>query len=298
VFKRVTLFVLTNLAILVVLGIVLQVLTAMGVFDAVGFEHGPLLVIALVFGFGGAFISLAMSKTIAKWSTGAKVIERPRNETEQWLVRTVGELARKAGIKTPQVAVYDAPEPNAFATGMTRNSSLVAVSTGLLRGMSRDEVEGVLGHEVAHAANGDMVTLTLIQGVLNTFVIFFSRIVGQMVDSFLRGDREGGRGGFGPGYWIATIVAQIIFGILASVIVMWFSRWREFRADVGGARLAGRHKMIGALERLRATAEPSHLPDSMAAFGIKGGRRSGLMALFRSHPPLEDRIAALRAQAD
>jgi heat shock protein HtpX len=294
VFKRVALFVLTNLAILMVLGIVLQVLTAMGVFEAWGFDHGPLLVIALVFGFGGAFLSLAMSKKVAKWTTGAKVIERPRTDVEQWLVRTVAELSRKAGIKTPEVAIFDAPEPNAFATGMTKNRSMVAVSTGLLRQMSRDEVEGVLGHEVAHAANGDMVTLTLIQGVLNTFVIFFSRIVGQMVDSFLRGDRGGGR--VGIGYWVATIAAQIVFGILASIIVMWFSRWREFRADAGGAELAGRHKMINALERLRATAEPSHLPDSMAALGIKGGKRTGLMALFRSHPPLEDRIAALRAQ--
>jgi heat shock protein HtpX len=295
VFKRVVLFVLTNLAILIVLGIVLNVLTAMGVFEAWGFEYGPLLVISLVFGFGGAFISLALSKKIAKWTTGAKVIERPRNDTEQWLVRTVAEFSRKAGIKTPEVAIYDAPEPNAFATGMTKNSSMVAVSSGLLRQMGREEVEGVLAHEVAHAANGDMVTLTLVQGVLNTFVIFFSRIVGRMVDSALRGGRDGG-GGFGVGYWVSTIVAQIVFGILASIIVMWFSRWREFRADAGGADLAGRHKMIAALERLRATAEPSHLPDSMAAFGIKGGKRSGIMALFRSHPPLEDRIAALRAQ--
>lgn len=293
-FKRVVLFVLTNLAILVVLGIVLNVLRAMGVFEAWGFEHGPLLVIALVFGFGGAFLSLAMSKAVAKWTTGAKVIERPRNDQEQWLVRTVEALSRKAGIKTPEVAVYDAPEPNAFATGMTKNKSMVAVSTGLLRQMGRDEVEGVLGHEVAHAANGDMVTLTLVQGVLNTFVIFFSRIVGRMVDSFLRGDRDGG--GFGIGYWVATIAAQIVFGILASIIVMWFSRWREFRADAAGAELAGRHKMIAALVGLQSTMEPSHLPDSMAAMGIKGGKRSGLMALFRSHPPLEDRIAALRAQ--
>ncbi|MFW6050430.1 MAG: protease HtpX [Myxococcota bacterium] len=295
-FKRVVLFVLTNLAILIVLGVVLQVLTAFGVFEAWGYRYGPLLVIAAFFGFGGSFLSLALSKRIAKWTTGAKVIERPRSSSEQWLVRKVAELSRQAGIATPEVAIYDAPEPNAFATGATRNRSLVAVSTGLLRRMDRDEVEGVLAHEISHVANGDMVTLTLIQGVLNTFVIFFARIVGHVVDSFLHGDRdEGGSRGFGLGYWVTTIAAEIVFGIIATIIVMWFSRRREFRADAGGATLAGRQRMIAALERLRAAQEPSHLPDSMAAFGIKGGKRGGLVRLFSSHPPLEDRIAALRA---
>lgn len=295
-FKRVALFVLTNLAVLVVLGIVLQVLQAFGVFESfgeLGLEYGPLLLFAAVFGFGGAFISLAMSKKVAKWATGAQVIERPRNEAEQWLLQTVADLSRKAGIERPEVAVYDSPTPNAFATGMSKNKSLVAVSTGLLRSMGRDEVEGVLGHEIAHAANGDMVTLSLIQGVLNTFVIFFAHVVGRVVDSALSGDRE--HGGRGIGYFAVTLIAQVVFGILASVIVMWFSRWREFRADAGGAELAGRQKMISALERLRASQEPSNLPDSMAAFGIKGGKRGGMMRLFMSHPPLEDRIAALRA---
>lgn len=294
-FKRVALLVLTNLAVLLVLGVVLQILEAAGVFQGMTSQYGPLLVIAAVFGFGGALVSLAMSKTIAKFSTGAKVIERPRNDTEQWLVRTVEKLARQAGIGMPEVAVFDAPEPNAFATGMRRNASLVAVSTGLLRSMDRDEVEAVLGHEVAHVANGDMVTLTLIQGVLNTFVIFFSRIVGGIVDSALRGDREDSRGGYGIGYFVATFAAQIVFGMLASIIVMWFSRYREFRADAGGAKLAGREKMISALERLRSAHE-STLPQQMAAFGIKGGMGRGFSRLFMSHPPLEERIAALRAR--
>ena len=293
-FKRVGLLILTNLAILIVLGIVMQVLAASGLLGGLESRYAYLLVFAAVFGFGGAFISLALSKTIAKWSTGAKVIERPRTEEEAWLVNTVSSLAKKVGVGVPEVAIYDAPEMNAFATGMSKNKSLVAVSTGLLRGMRRDEVEGVLAHEVAHVANGDMVTLTLIQGVLNTFVIFLSRIVGSLVDGALRGGRDSNGGGYGIGYWVATIVSEIIFGILASIIVMWFSRWREFRADAGGARLAGSPKMIAALERLKQGHE-STLPDSVAAFGIKGGTHGGLKALFRSHPPLEERIAALRA---
>ena len=291
--KRILLFLATNLAILVVLGIVMGVLDAAGVFQDLPFSWLPLLIVAAVFGFGGSFISLALSKTIAKWSTGAQVIESPRNQHEQWLLQTVTDLSRKAHIGRPEVAIYDAPEINAFATGMNKNNALVAVSTGLLHKMRPEEAEAVVGHEIAHVANGDMVTLSLIQGVLNTFVIFFSRIVGMLVDSFLRGGRDN-RGGFGIGYWVATIVAEIVFGILATVIVMWFSRWREFRADAGGASLAGREKMVAALERLKAEYEPSHLPDSMAAFGIKGGRKGGLMNLFRSHPPLYERIAALR----
>ncbi len=294
--KRIVLFLLTNLAVIVVLTVVMGVLEATGVLAALPFDWLPLLIFAAVIGFVGSFVSLALSKTIAKWSTRAQVIETPRDRTEQWLLQTVTDLSRKAGIGRPEVAVYESPEVNAFATGMNKNNALVAVSTGLLSKMRADEAEAVLGHEIAHVANGDMVTLSLIQGVVNTFVIFFSRVVGFAVDSFLRGGRDDSRGyGFGPGYWIATIVAEIVFGILATMIVMWFSRWREFRADAGGARLAGRQKMIAALERLRAEHEPSHLPDSMAAFGIKGGRRGGLMNLFRSHPPLEERIAALRA---
>jgi heat shock protein HtpX len=244
-----------------------------------------LLILAFVFGMGGSFISLAMSKWIAKRSTGAQVIERPRNEAEQWLVETVKRQARQAGIGMPEVAIYNAPEINAFATGMNRNNALVAVSTGLLNGMTRDEAEAVLGHEVSHVANGDMVTLSLIQGVLNTFVIFLSRVIGGVIDSALRGNREGG--GVGFAYFGIVIVLEILFGILASIVVMWFSRRREFRADDGGARLAGREKMIAALERLRRSTEPTHLPEQMTAFGING-RGSKLAQLFSSHPPLED----------
>lgn len=294
--KRVVLFLLTNLAVIVVLGVVMSLLEATGVFAQLSFDWMPLLIFAAVIGFAGSFLSLAMSKTIAKWSTGARVIERPRTPTERWLLQTVTDLSRKVGIGRPEVAIYDSPEINAFATGMNRNDALVAVSTGLLHQMRPDEAEAVLGHEIAHVANGDMVTLSLIQGVVNTFVIFFSRVVGFAVDSFLRDDRDDDRGfGFGPGYWIATIACEIVFGILATMLVMWFSRRREFRADAGGARLAGREKMVAALQRLKAEYEPSHLPDSMAAFGIKGGRGGGLMALFRSHPPLDERIARLRS---
>ena len=291
--KRVILFLATNLAVLVVFGLVMGALEATGVLQDLPFDWLPLLIFAGIFGFGGAFVSLLLSKTIAKWSTRAQVIEQPRNQAEQWLLQTVTDTSRRAGIGRPEVAVYDAPEINAFATGWNRNNALVAVSTGLLHKMRPEEAEAVIGHEIAHVANGDMVTLTLIQGVLNTFVLFFSRVVGMAVDSFLRGRDD--RGGYGIGYFVATIVCEILFGILATVIVMWFSRWREFRADAGGAELAGRPKMIAALERLKAEYEPSHLPDSMAAFGIKGGRTGGLMSLFRSHPPLEERIAALRA---
>ena len=291
-FKRITLFLLTNFAILLVLQVVLRVLEHFGVFGTDGLlrSHGPLMVMALLFGFGGSFISLFMSKAIAKWTTGAKVIEQPRNEAEAWLVETVRQHATRAGIGMPEVAIYDAPDMNAFATGPSKNNSLVAVSTGLLNGMRRDEVSAVLGHEVAHVANGDMVTLTLIQGVLNTFVIFFSRIIGGMIDKVLsRGEEE--ERGPGIGYWVATFAAEIVLGILATLIVAWFSRRREFRADRGGADLAGTRSMVNALRRLGA-GEPSHLPQSMQALGISGGG-GGLMALFRSHPPIEDRVRAL-----
>jgi heat shock protein HtpX len=243
-----------------------------------------------VIGFAGSLVSLAMSKWSALRMVGARVIETPSNAAEQWLVDTVRRQAEQAGIGMPDVAIYDAPEMNAFATGARRDHALVAVSTGLLRGMSKDEVEGVLAHEVSHVANGDMITLTLIQGVVNTFVVFLSRIVGHVVDRAVFRNEQG----HGPGFFIVSMVAQVLFGALASMVVMWFSRQREFRADAGAAALAGREKMIAALERLRAVHEPVDLPDQLAASGISGGRRSGLMALFMSHPPLEDRIAALR----
>lgn len=286
--KRVFLLVATNFAILLVLGIVLAILQA---YFGVSLEgYGGLLVLAAVFGFGGAFISLAMSKWVAKRSTGAHVITQPRNETEAWLVSTVKRQAEAAGIAMPEVAIYDAPEMNAFATGPSRNNSLVAVSTGLMRGMTRDEVEAVLGHEVSHVANGDMVTMTLLQGVLNTFVIFLSRIIGGIVDRVVfKNDR-----GYGPGYWISVIVAQIVLGILASMIAMAFSRYREFRADEGGARLSSREKMVAALERLGKSYGQSTLPESVEAFGISGRVSGGMKRLFMSHPPLAERIARLR----
>jgi len=251
-----------------------------------------LLVFSAVIGFSGALISLAISKWSAKRLTGARVIETPRTAVERWLVDTVRRQSQVAGIAMPEVAIYESPDINAFATGARRNSALVAVSTGLLNRLNEDEVEAVLGHEISHVANGDMVTLALIQGVVNTFVVFLSRVVGFLVDRLVfRTER-----GYGPGFFITSIVAQIVLGILASMIVMWFSRQREFRADSGGARLAGRDKMIGALERLQRAHEPSQLPQSMQAFGISAGRASGLRQLFMSHPPLERRIAALRNQ--
>jgi heat shock protein HtpX len=291
VFKRIGLLIATNFAILAVLSVVLKVLEGLGVFGEAGVwqQYGPLLVMAGMFGFGGAFISLFISKWVAKWTTGAQVISSPRNADEAWLLETVRRQAERVGIKMPEVAVYDAPEMNAFATGPSRNNSLVAVSTGLLRSMRREEVEAVLGHEVAHVANGDMVTLTLIQGVLNTFVIFLSRVVGNIVDGFLRRDEESS--GPGIGYWITVIVAEIAFGILAHIIVAWFSRRREFRADAGGASLAGTPAMMNALRRLGRNSE-STLPESVAAFGISGRRR--ISALFSSHPPIEERIARLQ----
>jgi heat shock protein HtpX len=288
--KRIILFLATNLAVVLVLSIVLRVLgldRAMYVQTGVGM--GPLLAFSFVVGFTGAIISLLMSKTIAKWTTGAQVIETPRNEAEAWLLETVRKLAVGAGVAMPEVAIYEG-EPNAFATGAFRNSALVAVSTGLLQSMNKEEVEAVLGHELSHVANGDMVTLTLIQGVVNTFVIFLSRIVGSIVDrTVFRTER-----GTGPGYFITVIVCQIVFGILASLIVAWFSRYREFRADAGSARLLGPQPMVNALRRLGGLA-PGQLPQALQASGISGG--GGLMALFASHPPIEERIATLQNMA-
>ncbi len=286
--KRVILFLATNLAIIAVLSVFLSII---GV-DAS--ETSGLLVFALIFGMGGSFISLALSKTMAKRATGAQVIAHPSSTVERWLLETVGRQAQQAGIGMPEVAIYHAPDVNAFATGMKRNDALVAVSTGLLQHMSRDEAEAVLGHEVSHVANGDMVTLALVQGVLNTFVFFLARLAAGAIDAFLRGNQEG-EGGLGfVGYMAVAFVLEMVLGVLASIIVMWFSRRREFRADAGGASLAGRQKMIAALERLRMVHEPSHLPDQMAAFGITG-KAKGLAHLFMSHPPLEQRIAALQA---
>ena len=291
--KRIVLFILTNLAVLLVLSVVAQVTGLDRWLAARGGDLTGLLVMAALFGFGGALISLAMSKWMAKRTMGVQVIDKPANPEQEWLVNTVRALAAQARIGMPEVGVFDSPQPNAFATGARRNAALVAVSSGLLRSMSRSEVEAVLGHEITHIANGDMVTLTLIQGVVNTFVIFLSRIVGGIVDRALSRDGES-RGGFG--YFITVMVMQVIFGVLANMIVMAFSRYREFRADAGGAALAGRNNMIGALERLKMAHSPA-LPTQMAAFGISGGLGTGLRRLFMSHPPLEERIAALQSHA-
>lgn len=289
--KRILLFLGTNFAVLIVLGMVLQVLGIDSLLaeNRIDLNLQALLVFAAVFGMGGSLISLAISKWMAKRSMGVQIIETPTNGTEQWLVDTVRLQADRAGIGMPEVGIFPANEPNAFATGMNRNNSLVAVSSGLLQNMTSDEVEAVLGHEISHVANGDMVTLGLIQGVVNTFVIFLSRVVGHVVDRVVFKTEEG----YGPAYFITSIVAQIIFSILATAIVMWFSRWREFRADAGGAQLAGRDKMIAALQRLQMAHEPHDLPGELAAFGVSGGLGSGLKKLFMSHPPLHDRIAAL-----
>ena len=283
--KRIALFLATNLAVLALVSIV------MSVFGLNPATNAGLLVMAALFGFGGSFLSLAISKWMAKRTTGAHVIEQPRNESEQWLVSTVRRQAEAAGIKMPEVAVYDAPEINAFATGPSRNNSLVAVSTGLLRAMNRDEAEAVLAHEVSHVANGDMVTMALIQGVLNTFVIVLARVVGRVIDGYISGGRDGAPG---LGYYAIVFVLDMVFGLFASMIAMWFSRYREFRADAGGASLAGRDKMIAALERLSQTYGESTLPTQVAAFGISGGVGHGLKKLLMSHPPLAERIQALR----
>ena len=288
--KRIVLFIATNLAIVLVLSIALRLLGVDRLLEesGTGINYEGLLILSVVIGFGGSFISLAMSKWIAKRSTGAHVISRPADGTQSWLMSTVERLARDAGIGMPEVAVYDAPDMNAFATGARRNNALVAVSTGLLRGMRQDEIEAVLAHEVSHIANGDMVTLALVQGVLNTFVIFLSRIVGIVVDRVVfRNER-----GYGIGYFLAVIAAQLVLGILASIIVMWVSRHREFRADAGSAILNGKRPMINALARLSGGTVP-HLPESLEAFGISGRHAGGLRRLFMSHPPIPERIAAL-----
>ncbi|MGB5133353.1 MAG: protease HtpX [Steroidobacteraceae bacterium] len=288
--KRILLFVLTNFAILIVASVTLRLLGFEPWLNERGINFNSLLVFGVLLGFGGSFLSLAISKWMAKKMMGVQVIGQPRNETETWLVETVRRHAQVAGIAMPEVGYFDSPEPNAFATGARRNSALVAVSSGLVNRMNRQEVEAVLGHEISHVANGDMVTLTLIQGVVNTFVFVASRVIGDIVDKVVfRNER-----GHGPAFWITTMIAELVLAFLATMIVMWFSRQREFRADAGGARLAGRNNMIGALESLQRS-HPGALPDRMAAFGISGGVGQGLRKLFMSHPPLEERIAALRA---
>jgi heat shock protein HtpX len=290
--KRIFLFILTNLAVVFVINITLRLLGVDQILDRSGsINFNALLVMSLVIGFSGSIISLFMSKWSAKRMVDAQVITTPSDPTERWLVETVRRQAQAAGIGMPEVAIYDAPDVNAFATGWNKNDALVAVSTGLLYNMGRDETEAVLAHEISHVANGDMVTLALIQGVVNTFVVFFSKLFGIFIDSLLRKDGE--ERGPGIGSFIAEIVAQLVLGVLASIVVMWFSRQREFRADAGGASLAGREKMIAALERLKINHEQASLPKEMAASGISGG--SGMSRLFMTHPPLEERIAALRA---
>ncbi|MDP3031058.1 MAG: protease HtpX [Rhodocyclaceae bacterium] len=288
--KRILLFLGTNMAILLVLSVTMRLLGVEPYLTAQGLNLTSLLIFAAVMGFGGAFISLAISKWSVKRSMGVQVIEAPANSTEFWLVETVRKYSSAAGIKMPEVGIFDSPDVNAFATGMTKNSSLIAVSTGLLQQMTRPEAEAVLGHEVAHAANGDMVTMALIQGVVNTFVMFLSRVIGHTVDRVVFKNERG----HGPAFFVTMIIAELVLGVLASIIVMWFSRQREFRADRGGASLAGRRNMIAALERLNAL-HPQPLPDKMAAFGIAGGGNGGIKRLFMTHPPLEERIAALKA---
>lgn len=291
--KRIALFLLTNIAVLLVLGVVCSVLGINRYLTPHGLNLPMLLAFSAVLGMGGSFISLAMSKWIAKRSVGAKVITQPSSAAESWLLSTVQRLTSSAGIGMPEVAVYESPEMNAFATGMSRNHALVAVSSGLLQSMKQDEIEAVLGHEITHIVNGDMVTLTLVQGVVNTFVFFLARVLGYAIDQavFRRDPREGG---MGIGYFITVMVLQVVLGFLASMVVCAFSRWREFHADAGGAHLAGSRKMIAALERLKLGHEPSTLPQNMAAMGIVGGK---LSYLFMTHPPLEARIEALRKMA-
>ena len=282
--QRMFLFLATNAAIMVVLTVVMSILT--NVFGIQLAGNGQLLIMSAVIGFSGALISLFMSKSMAKRSMGVQVIEQPANETEQWLVSTVKEQARKAGIGMPEVGMFNSPDPNAFATGWNKNSALVAVSAGLMQSMNRDEVEAVLAHEISHVANGDMVTMTLIQGVVNTFVFFLASLIGRFVDRVIFKNESG----HGMGYYVTQMLAQVVLSFLASAIVMWFSRWREFRADSGAANLADREKMIAALQRLKSAHEPAEMPAEMAAFGIRGGVKK----FFMSHPPLDDRIAALR----
>ena len=286
--RRTGLFLVTNLAVVFLIGVLLRITGLDATLAASGFHPGSLLLFSGLFGFGGSIVSLLLSKWLALRSTGAHVIHQPRNRTEAWLLETVHRQAEQVGIGPPDVAIYDAPEPNAFATGARRDSALVAVSTGLLRSMEQREVEAVLAHEVSHVANGDMVTMALLQGVTNTFVIFFSRIVGSLVDTWMTGESD--RRGVGIGYWVTSIAAEVVFGLFASVIVMAFSRQREFRADAGAARLVGASAMVSALERLHTAQGPAMLPKSIAAFGIRG---TGWMKLLSSHPPIPDRIAAL-----
>ena len=288
--KRIVYFLVTNLAIVLVLSITMRLLGVEPYLNANGLDLGNLLAFAAIMGFGGAFISLAMSKWSAKRMSGAVVILEPQTLTEIWLMKTVRVQADIAGIKMPEVAVFDSPEVNAFATGMTKNSALVAVSSGLLNAMSKDEAEAVLAHEVSHIANGDMVTLTLIQGVVNTFVMFFSRVIGYTVDKVIFKTEKG----TGPAFFISMIIAELLLGVLATMVVMWFSRQREFRADAGAARLSSAKKMIAALQRLQAVHEPSVLPKQMVASGIAGGQ-ANWTSLFASHPSLSARIAALGA---
>lgn len=288
---RILLFLATNLAVIVVASFTLRLLGVDSYLSQQGIEYGSLLAFAAVFGFAGALISLFISKPMAKWSTRAQVIESPRTPAERWLVDTVAELARNAGIKMPEVAIFPASQSNAFATGWNKNDALVAVSEGLLHRFNKDEIRAVLGHEIGHVANGDMVTLALIQGVVNTFVIFASRLIGSFVDRVIFKNEQG----HGIGFFVVSIVAEIVLGILASTIVFWFSRRREYRADIAGAQLAGRSAMINALARLKQESEvPDQMPDTLQAFGINRGARAGLSALFMTHPPLEDRIRALQ----
>ncbi|MDP1906241.1 MAG: protease HtpX [Pseudomonadota bacterium] len=288
--KRIVLFLATNLAIVFVLSITMRLLGVEPYLNENGLNLGSLLIFAAVMGFGGSFISLAISKWMAKKSVGAQVITDPSTPGELWLMQTVARQAQAAGVKMPEVAIYDSPEVNAFATGMSKNNSLVAVSTGLLNNMTKEEAEAVLAHEVSHIANGDMVTMALIQGVVNTFVMFLSRVIGYLVDQVVFKTERG----TGPAFYVTMIIAELVLGLLASIIVMWFSRQREFRADAGGASLAGRRNMIDALKRL-GNLHPAPLPEKLAAFGIAGGGGGGLKRLFMTHPPIEERIAALEA---
>ena len=291
--RRIIYFLITNLAILIVLGTVLKILGIEPYLTQQGLDYKSLLIFAAIFGMGGSLISLSLSKWTAKRLTGAQVIKQPLTEKEVWLVRTVSDLAREARIGMPEVAIYNAKDSNAFATGMRRNHALVAVSSGLLHQMVREEVRAVLAHEVAHIANGDMVTLALIQGVINTFVIFFSRIIGNIVDRVVFKNEEG----HGIAFWVTTIIAEIFLALLASVIVFWFSRRREYRADHGAAEMVGKRPMIRALESLKASIQQPYLPDQMAAFGISGKKRRGLAGLFATHPDLDDRIKVLEASS-
>ena len=291
--NRIFLFLATNMAVMALIGIVFQLFGIQGLLaqNGVDLNLTAVMIMSMVVGFSGSVISLFMSKSMAKRSMGVNVIEQPANNAERWLMETVYRQADQAGIGRPEVGIFDSPQPNAFATGANRNAALVAVSTGLLNTMTQDEVEAVLGHEVSHVANGDMITMALIQGVVNTFVMFLSTVIGHLIDRIVFKTERG----HGPAYYVTSIIAQLVLSALASMIVMWFSRQREFRADKGGADLAGRQKMIDSLRRLQQAHDPEDLPDQMAAFGIAGGVGDGLKALFLTHPPLEQRISALQS---